>query len=254
MRPYFPIVGNITQMEPTGNSLQHRVNVNFRTQNRAYWNNRFTFGGNMSYSYSWSYNDSSPVNLYDIAEDWGIANRQHRIQASGQMAIYQNSKWKNLRLNFTPNWQSGSLYSITLGRDVNGDSSTNDRPLGVGRNTETGPGRFTVNMSVSKIFYLGLGTPSTTPRANYVEPAPQFGGGGFGGGGGGFGGGGRGGGGRGNINQRGTQMTLSANITNLFNTTVLNNYSGVLTSPFFGFSNTSSGERQIRLSLQIQYR
>jgi hypothetical protein len=98
-------------------------------------------------------------------------------------------------------------------------------------------------MSVSKTFYLGLGGGTTTPRA-YVEP--QRGGGGFGGGGGGnVGGFGRG--------QRGTQMTLSANINNLFNNTQLGNYSGVVTSSFFGKANTSTGERTISLQLRFQY-
>jgi hypothetical protein len=171
-----------------------------------------------------------------------LSNRQHRVQGQAQLNLYQNSKWKNFRFTFSPTWNSGSLYSVTLGRDENGDSSTNDRPFGVVKNTETGPSRYNVNMSVSKTFFIGLGGGTTTPRA-YVEPLR--GGGGFGGGGGNVGGFGRG--------QRGTQMTISANINNLFNNTQLGNYSGVLTSAFFGRANTSTSERTISLQLRIQY-
>jgi hypothetical protein len=253
MRPLFPLTGNIMQMEPTGNSISKSINVNFRTQNRNYFGNRINFGGNISYNYSWGYDDNNPVNVYDIAADWGLSNRQHRINSTAQVNIYQGSKWKNFRFQLTPTWNSGRPYSITLGRDENGDGSTNDRPAGVGRNTEIGPSQFNMNMSISKIFYLH--TPSTTPRPanNYAEPQ---GGGGFGGGGGGggFGGGFGGGGGRGNNpGNAGTQMTLSANITNLLNNTQFSSYSGVLTSAFFGRPSTSTGERRITLALSIRY-
>jgi hypothetical protein len=250
MRPFYPLVGNITQMEPTGNSLTHRVNFNFRTQNRNYFAGRVNFGGNISYSYSWGYNDGSPVNLYDISEDWGLSQRQHNINSSAQVNLYQNDKWKNIRLTITPTWRSGSLYSITTGRDENGDSSQNDRPVGVGRNTEVGPSSFNMNLTASKSFYVGGATSAPRIGNNYAEPQ---GGGGFGGfSGGGGGGGGRGGGG--NLGATGTTITLSANVTNILNRTQFGNYSGVLTSPYFGRSNTTNGERTIRLSLSINYR
>jgi hypothetical protein len=249
LRPFYPNTGNITQMEPTGNSVNKRINLNFRSQNRNYLGGRVNLGGNVTYSYTWGYDDNNPVNVYDIASHWGLSNRQHRVQGQAQLNLYQNAKWKNLRLTLQPTWNSGSPYSITLGRDENGDSSTNDRPLGVARNTETGPSRFNMNLNVSKTFFIGIG--GGTPRpSNYAEPQ---GGGGFGGGGGGGGFGGVGGRGGNPRNQRGTQMTISASIQNVLNNTQLGNYSGVLTSAFFGRANTSTNERRVTLNLQIRY-
>ena len=257
MRPYYPITGatgNIFLMEPTGNSLSKSINLNFRSNNRNYFGGRLNLGGNVSYNYSWAYDDNSPVNQYDIAADWGLSNRQHRINSSVQMNLFPNYKWKNLRLQFTPTWNSGRPYSITLGRDENRDSSSNDRPAGIARNTETGPSQFNINMTVGKTFYLRSASTAPRPANNYAEPqgGGGFGGGGFGGGGGGFGGGG-GGGNRGNQGSAGTQMTLSANITNVLNTTQYSNYSGVLTSSFFGRPSSSSGERRITVALSFRY-
>jgi hypothetical protein len=97
-------------------------------------------------------------------------------------------------------------------------------------------------MTVTKTIFLGGGT-TRVPSNDYVEP--QRGGGGFGGGGGGFGGGGGGGGRSGS-----RQMQISVQVSNLFNSTVRNNISGVLSSPLFGQPTGGGRGRTIRLSIQ----
>ena len=66
-------------------------------------------------------------------------------------------EWKsafNSRLPFgvylttTLNFGSGDAYSITTGRDDNGDGVTNDRPAGERRNGHYGPGYRTVGLSL----------------------------------------------------------------------------------------------------------
>ena len=42
-------------------------------------------------------------------------------------------------LNFNLRANTGRLYSIQTGRDLNGDQSTRDRPAGVARNSAVGP-------------------------------------------------------------------------------------------------------------------
>jgi hypothetical protein len=77
-------------------------------------------------------------------------------------------------------------------------------------------------------------------------------GGGMGGGGGMRGGGGggffEGGGGRHKYN-----LTLSVNINNLLNHTNFQNFSGVLSSPFFGLANRTSEARRITASMRFSF-
>jgi hypothetical protein len=49
---------------------------------------------------------------------------------------------------------SGKPYTITTGRDNNGDTFANDRPAGVARNTEIGPGFKMLDLRWSRDFRL----------------------------------------------------------------------------------------------------
>lgn len=48
-------------------------------------------------------------------------------------------------------------------------------------------------------------------------------------------------------------VTISAQITNVFNRVNFNNYSGVLTSPFFNRPSSAGPARQIELSLRFGF-
>jgi hypothetical protein len=153
--------------------------------------------------------------------------------------------------------QSGSPYDVLLGRDLNGDTLTNDRPafasgpgpgivateLGdflinpapgtplVPRNYLTAAGMASVNVRVSRTFGFGL------PRSG----AGNMGGGrGFGGRRGEGGGamrmspGGPGPMGMGSLNEHRYNITLSVMCANVLNHVNPGGYTGILTSPQFG--------------------
>jgi hypothetical protein len=150
-----------------------------------------------------------------------------------------------------------------------------------------GPGSFNVNLSVSKTFGFGRGGGRQAQNAGGEGEPPQGeaggdqagapagpgsnaggrgggrggagasggrGGGGFGGGRGGGGGfGGRGG--RNNRSNEGSRynIQLSSQITNLFNHVNPGQFSGVLTSPFFGRSNNAGAARHLDFSLRFSF-
>jgi Carboxypeptidase regulatory-like domain len=146
-----------------------------------------------------------------------------------------------------------------------------------------GPGSFNVNLSVSKTFGFGRSGGRLAQNgggqgdATQGEGGDQTGGpagpggngggsaggrGGLGGrGGGGFGGGRGGGGGfggRGGRNNSASEgsrynIQLSAQITNLFNHVNPGQFSGVLTSPFFGRSNNAGAARHLDFSLRFSF-
>ena len=173
-------------------------------------------------------------------------------------------------MNGIVNASSARPYNITTGFDENGDTVTNDRPAGVKRNTGVGPRQFNTNLNLTKTVNLKKterpNTASNTGGANpFLEPQR---GGGFPGGG--FPGGGRPGGapggpggqrGAGPGGQRGRPgqaptgptMAFVVNIQNVLNNQQLAQYSGVLTSPFFGRANSARNPRQIEVGMRFNF-
>jgi hypothetical protein len=244
MRPD-PTRGNISMSESSGSSLTKNLSFQYRINNKRILWNKVIVGGSISWNMNWAQDNSgTPMNHYDLASEWGRSSndQRHRVTASLNLQV----PW-NMRFSFQQfGYNSGRPYTITTGTDLNGDGSSNDRPYGLARNSETGPSTYNpINMTVTKTIFLGGGTTTRVPSNDYVEP--QRGGGGFGGGGGGGGfGGGGGGGGRSGARQ----MQISVNVSNLFNSTVRNNISGVLSSPLFGQPTGGGRGRTIRLSIQ----
>lgn len=189
--------------------------------------------------------------------------------------------------------QSGNPYNITVGSDVNGDTFFNDRPYrvtGVTTNNSTvkaiggcgtfataaaapagsslapinactGPALFTFNFRFTKTWGFG----EQRSRSNGGDSNGQPGQGGPPGGGRGPGGGGRGGpgggmfGGGGSSTGRRYNVSLGAQIMNLFNNSNLAAPNGTLLSPLFGQSTQLEGgpfttnAALRRLSLQASF-
>jgi hypothetical protein len=162
---------------------------------------------------------------------------------------------------------SGTPYNVTTGQDLSGDSIFNDRPsfggpnsipanvvatrfgsfdvapqpgeLRIPVNYLTGPGRFSLNLRLSKSFGFGKKTEATNTLAGGPGAGGTFGrgpGGPGGRGGGGFGGGRGGGPDAGATNHR-YNLTFSVAARNIFNNVNLATPIGNLGSPLFGQSN-----------------
>ena len=106
-------------------------------------------------------------------------------------------------------------YTITTGKDDNQDTSVNDRPVGVIRNSSIGPKSLTFNFNISKAFFIG----SASSRNGST---------------------------RSNIN-------LFANVTNAFNRPNYASPSGVMTSPNFGKSTSAGDPREFEVGLRYQF-
>ncbi len=268
-------VGQIYQSESAGIFNQNQVITNFNLRMGA---KLMLFG---FYTLSYANSDtSSPMNPYDIAEDYGRAafDIRHRVFLGGN--------W-NLPHGFAVSpmivLNSGAPFNITLqGVDLYGTANFNDRPALassgesgsnifntrwgtfnaapgpndkiIGPNYGTGPGQFTANLRVAKTF--GFGKKPEGPGSSRGQGGGQGGGpggGGRGGGGGygpgglggrGLGGGGGGGGlfgpGPGSTNAR-YSLTISANARNVFNNVNLSAPYGILGTNYFGRSNSLVG-------------
>jgi hypothetical protein len=216
----------------SGNDIRHRF----------FTGAQFRLPGTIQMTTQINWSSSRPYNIVT-----GLDNNQDKIinDRPTDTALCQAIQGKNIQ---------------TL---VNCASSTGQV---IGRNVGIGPGQFNVQLNVQKTVRLKgeskgpanrAGTSSPTGVNNFLPPQRGGGGGNFpGGGGGNFpGGGGQGGnqgnqgnqggafggqrGQNGNNNQpyTGPTMVIQLNAQNLLNNVQYANYSGTMTSSFFGRSN-----------------
>ena len=156
MRPLYPFVGNLFQFESAGSSLAKNLNFRvFLPGNLKLYKVGLT--GMAQYTLGWAHDDGSAVNQYDWRSEWARAfnDARHRMQSSLNVTL----PWQT-SISFLMFANSGRPYSITTGRDENGDQTTNDRPAGYGRNSATGPGSYNIDAQFTKTITLGKLFPS----------------------------------------------------------------------------------------------
>jgi hypothetical protein len=159
LRPFFPLVGQITQYESVGNSLQKALNfqVNLPSTKRYF---KTQLSGSFRYSLTWQADDSGATNLYNVRADWAQNDQRHQFQSSFQI---RPPKVGSFNFNLSAN--SGRAYSITTGKDENYDQSFNDRPAGVKRNSLRAPGGYTLGLTYN--------SPQFSLRKKPERPAAQ---------------------------------------------------------------------------------
>jgi hypothetical protein len=141
-------------------------------------------------------------------------------------------------------------YNITTGFDDNGDTNSNDRPAGVRRNSARGAGQLDVSTRMS--WQRGFGKRDQSGPGGGVMVSQRIGPGGPGGPSGGGGpmmsiGGGPGG------EQKRYHLEFYLQAYNLFNQTNPFNFSGVLTSPFFGKATAAHSGRRIETGIRFSF-
>ncbi len=211
LRP-FPDEGQIIQLVP-GFSTYHHFKVTMRQRISI-------FNITSDYLYFHGVSDQAgtggfqalPVDSRDVfGKEWGPhVNPTHTFNASLNSRLPMD-----VYLTTVIGARSGRRYTITTGRDDNGDGVSNDRPPGVLKNSEVGPNYFDVSFNISKAIEFS--------RDASVAPGT------------------------------GPRMNVFANLSNAFNQTHLGTPSGVLTSPFFGRSFNATSPRQIEVGMRFQF-
>jgi hypothetical protein len=164
-----PAFSLVRQIESTGRLAGHSLEVGLRGNLTKYFN------GMVQYVFGRVRNNTNgiaafPANSYDLTGEWGRADSdvRHRFNLLG---VFKAGKYFNLGTALTLN--TGAPYTITTGRDDNGDSMALDRPAGVGRNTAQGPGFAQLDLRWSRDFYLnkkkGEKGPSVTVGVNALN-------------------------------------------------------------------------------------
>jgi hypothetical protein len=234
-----PTAGNITRVESTARSEGHVINAGVNLN--LPWHRTFLF---VNYALARFDNDtdgpfSVPANSFDPAAEWGPSQQDIRHRVSG---MFNMNLWAGFKIATTFNATSAAPYTITTGRDDNGDTVSNDRPAGVGRNTGRGAARWDLGSRLSYTFGFGrkpgVDGPSGGQQVIMIRGA----------GGdlpiGGFTGG---------AEDKRWRIELYVAATNLANHTNLMGYSGVMTSPFFGRPTSAGPSRKLELGARFGF-
>jgi hypothetical protein len=148
---------------------------------------------------------------------------------------------KGIRGNVMSQAQSGLPYTITTGRDDNGDGVSNDRPSGVGRNSERGSWRWDLGARISRGFGFG-GDRTSAPGGGPVIQRR-------------IGGDSEGGPMMMAMEQSAQRFRVDFYLQgyNLLNRTNYMNYSGNLQSPFFGLPSAAGAARRVEVGMQFAF-
>ena len=222
-----PTLRNITQLESTARSQNDALEVNVMLNYRPR-----RFSANVGYTLGESLNEidgalSLPPNSFDLSQEWGPSRQdvRHRVFASMNTDVKAG-----FRLNMNVRAQSAAPYNITTGLDENRDGQTNERPLGVGRNA--GRGEATTNVDMGIVWERSIGQRARLDAQR------------------GGGGGGRNSGGNNRAPEGIFRFEIFARASNVLNLVNAQNFSGVVTSPFFGHATSAAAPRRLVLGMR----
>jgi hypothetical protein len=162
--------GNIIEVVSDADSQQHQLQTNLVINQGAlfpqsksaprinwkrmtlFWNYTLGFGRNNSEG-AFSVAPTGDLNL-----EWGPTNNDVRHRLNVQ---FNSQVIKGLGIGLGFNVSSGTPYTLRTGTDDNADLIFNDRPAGVGRNTERADHHATLSLNVG--YNWTFGPPPTAP-------------------------------------------------------------------------------------------
>jgi hypothetical protein len=178
---------------------------------------------------------SLPSNSLDPDADWGPSAQdvRHRL-----VFMFNAPLFFGVRAGINLQASSAAPYTVTTGRDANGDTVFNDRPAGVGRNSGRGAAQFNGTARFTKSVAIG-GAPAGVPGR--PGGPPPGGGDGFQMGSGDAGGSAR------------YRLDVYAQLANPFNYVNYNQFVGNQLSPFFGQATSAGPARRVELGMSLTF-
>jgi hypothetical protein len=221
-----PNFGRVLLVDSVGRERRAGVNVDLN------YSPRQAMFSSIRYGYSSNMNDAddefTPPSTGDLAAEWARTREpHHRVNWNVGFPVRR----LGLSASLNGRWTSGAYYTLTTGRDDNGDAIFNDRPLGVPRNS------LQASYTTATDMRLAWTTPSARPGGSVnMQRGP---------------GGPRGPGGGAAQSQRRFEVYLW--VSNLFNRVNKSGYVGVQTSPYFMRATSAQAARRIELGWRFSF-
>ncbi len=165
-----PRWGNVSRYEGAADSYYHGLTVAFGSRLA-----RVSYTFSKAIDNAGNYFFSTPQDANDLRGERGLSDndQRHRLAASGTVRGPAG-----LELGYIFSYNSALPYNVTTGTDRNNDTTVNDRPAGLGRNTGRGFNFASLDVRVSRAFHLGerrsvqalAESFNSTNRANWAAP------------------------------------------------------------------------------------
>jgi hypothetical protein len=243
-----PALANVIESVADGESRTNSISVNgnygfssqatgpMMTGPRFDWKRGLMLSGNYYLGKAENNTDgafSVPASGSLVAE-WGPSSSDIRQRFNVSLGT---GAFKNLTASVSLNASSGRPYTIRTGYDDNGDLVFNDRPVGVGRNTERAAWAWNSYAYVTYTFGLGKKTVALPPGIMITSGT----------------GGALNVGNTAATNPPRYRLSLQASVQNVTNHANYIGYSGVMTSPFFMKPTAVDGVRRVTLSANVSF-
>lgn len=161
-----PTVANNGQFQAIGDSWYDGLTVSFN-QRPAHWASvRVAYTYSKALDTAGNFFFSTPQDNADIAAEKGRSDNDQRHRLSFSGSVYSpNSPGHDWQTRFTHGWMLSYFYNYTSalpfnilsGTDRNGDTNSNDRPIGVGRNAGSGFNFHSLDMRLERAFQVREG-------------------------------------------------------------------------------------------------
>ena len=157
-----PNFGNISQYQSVGDSWFNGLTLSLGTRAAA-WG-----GARVSYTLSQALDDAgnaffqTPQDNFNILDDKGPSDndQRHRLVVSGTVGSEPNGTavgraLAGVKIGYVFSYATGVPFNPVTGNDRNSDTTVNDRPAGVGRNSARQPATSSLDLRLSRSFALG---------------------------------------------------------------------------------------------------
>jgi hypothetical protein len=202
---------------------------------RWQWNRGLTLSGFYSYGQNYDNTDGAfviPATLI-LANEWGPAAFDRRHQTNFAIT---STALRNLTARLSVFGQSAPPITVRSGTDDNGDLVFNDRPDGVGRNSERTMSMWNTSLNFGYSFTLGKKTVTSTGGVQIMgSPAGLT------------------------VNPTGAQtmpryrLNIGVNVNNVFNQAAYSGFGSILTSQFFLKPTVAGGLRRITFNTNVSF-
>jgi hypothetical protein len=156
-----PNFGNISRYESAGDSYYDGLVVAFNQRATRWTSFRVSYTLSKTIDNAGNFFFSAPQNNFDLRDDRGLSDndQRHRLTVSGTFEAPPAPNESRLRraiagfqLNTIFTYASALPFNIQTGTDRNFDTSFNDRPVGVGRNTGRGFDYASLDLRLARTF------------------------------------------------------------------------------------------------------
>ena len=146
-----PRFANISRFESIGRSQYDGLTFSLQTRGHRWGEIRGSYTLSRAFDDAGNAFFSSPQDNNDVHADWGPSDNDQRHRAS----LSGLSNWRGWMFSWVYAYASAAPFNVQTGADRNNDTNVNDRPPGVGRNSERGLDAATLDVRLGRRFALG---------------------------------------------------------------------------------------------------